>query len=128
MATSRRKSLTHHEPDPVPVKSPSSQSPSRNTLANLHELLIQIQSVAIELSKAAQAQGSQVRPDHQDIPSGNTLMSVDISEAAARLNISRTTAYSLMEQGRLRYAIVGNRRRIPLAELERVLALPPFAA
>ena len=41
------------------------------------------------------------------------------SDSAAYLGISRRTIYRLMENGTLSWSLIGDRRRIAVAELER---------
>lgn len=45
-----------------------------------------------------------------------------IPEAAAYLNISRTTMYRLINDGAVRTVMVGQRKRVPLAEIDRLIA------
>lgn len=47
---------------------------------------------------------------------------VTVREAAAFLNLSRSTLYALMEQGRLPYTRIGRARRIPRRALIELAA------
>lgn len=44
-----------------------------------------------------------------------------IPQAAAALNVSRTTMYRLINTKEVRYVLVGSRRRVPQAEIERLI-------
>lgn len=50
-----------------------------------------------------------------------------ISEAATYLSISRTTMYRLINEGTIKTVQVGQRKRVPLAEINRLIAeqMPP---
>lgn len=45
-----------------------------------------------------------------------------ISEACAALSLSRSALYALMKRGDLRYVEIGTVRRIPRAELDRIVS------
>ena len=45
-----------------------------------------------------------------------------IPEAASYLNISRTTMYRLISDGTVKTVLVGQRKRVPLAEINRLIA------
>jgi excisionase family DNA binding protein len=40
--------------------------------------------------------------------------------AAFMLDVSRSTVYNLMKQGHLRWVMLGNDRRIPIEEIEKI--------
>jgi excisionase family DNA binding protein len=54
------------------------------------------------------------------IPPAKLAFSID--EGCAALGITRPTIYKLIHRGELRTKMVGTRRLIPAAELERLLA------
>lgn len=45
-----------------------------------------------------------------------------VPEAAAMLNIGRTLLYKLMDQGELGYVKIARTRRIPLADIDALVA------
>jgi excisionase family DNA binding protein len=49
-------------------------------------------------------------------------MLLTVEQAAELLSLSRTTLYTLMDAGELKYKRIGRARRIPRAELERFAA------
>ncbi len=44
-----------------------------------------------------------------------------VNEAAARLNVHRATIYEWMRTGKLRFVIVGQRRRIPQSAIDEFI-------
>ena len=49
-------------------------------------------------------------------------MLLTIAQAAERLSISRTQAYKLVRDGKLRTISIGKHRRVPLSELDAFIA------
>lgn len=45
-----------------------------------------------------------------------------VDDAAAYLGVSRVALYGLMNAGEIRYFKIGNRRIVPVAELDRFMA------
>lgn len=120
--------FSHHEPGSPPGKHSPVPSILPSSVAELQHLLLQAQSVLVEISKAASVFMSGYSQQQSDPAIDENLRSVDVAEAASRLNISRGMAYALMGKGELRYVQLGHRRRIPLAELQRILNLSSRAA
>ena len=57
-----------------------------------------------------------------DPPTVVPKLALTIEEACQALTISRPTLYELIASGRIRTVMVGRRRLVPVAELERLLA------
>jgi excisionase family DNA binding protein len=49
-------------------------------------------------------------------------LALSIEETCEALTISRWTLYDLIAQGRIRTVMLGRRRLVPMAELERLLS------
>lgn len=45
-----------------------------------------------------------------------------VNQFCATTNTGRTTAYRLMDLGVLKYVVIGHDRRIPVSEVERIVA------
>lgn len=45
---------------------------------------------------------------------------LNINEVCALLGTSRTTLYEMMNKGELAYVMLGDRRRIPVTEIDRI--------
>lgn len=49
-----------------------------------------------------------------------------VPEVAAYLNVSRSTVYNLMDQGKLRWVKIGGSRRVKWADVESLVAENTF--
>ena len=61
-------------------------------------------------------------PTPELVQLGLTPLAVTVAVAGALLSISRSAAYRLVDEGKLRAVSVGAKRRVPIAEIERYLA------